>query len=117
MDYNEFSKKLYEAYIEADGDLWKFWALLNPEQKQVARTTSVKVVYLYCNRRKVNATGEEFIKRVAKIGDAHFEFNFHTATVPKYHGYIRLEDYIINEAEKKVIVYKFAFLTSENVKK
>lgn len=116
MDYNEFCQKMFEAYQQADGDIWTFWRLLNPDKKQVERTNKEVTVFLYCNRRKNKTTGEEFIKRVAKVGDAHYEFNFHTATVPKFNGFIAIEDYIKDDEKKTIIVYKFKFLSAKTEK-
>ena len=111
MECNEFIEKMFDAYQRANGDLWKFWKILNPEAETVSRSTTEKRVFLYCNKRKNKTTGEEFIKRVIKIDDVCFNVEFRTATVPKFHGHIALLDYIIDEPQKEIYVYKFDFLS------
>lgn len=115
MNENEFLKKLLDAYNNAGGDLWKFWALMNPDAPRNERSTRPRVVKLYCNQRK-NKDGTVWIKRNGKLDNVLFEFEFRTATVPKYHGFIEILDYILSESEKKIIVYKFEFMSSENAK-
>lgn len=111
----EFFESLYKAYEKAKGDLWKFWAELNPDAPRDERSTRPRVLYLYCNQRK-NKDGTTWIKRNGKLDNILFEFEFRTATVPKYHGHIKILDYILSESEKKIIVYKYDFMTGENAK-
>ena len=116
ITFKQFEELLYKAYLECSGDLYKFWQILNPEAPGVQRIGKDKKIFLFCNKRKNKTTGEEFIKRVAKIDNTCYDFNFHTATVPKYHGFIVLKDYIQDDDKKQVIVYKYDFLTKENIK-
>lgn len=117
MEKEKFFEMLYEAYENSGGDLWAFWSALNPDKPQIQRTTKERLIYLYCNQRK-NKDGSTWIKRCAKIDNQDvYEFEFRTQTIPKYHGYIRLEDYVINEPQKKVIVYKFEFVASPGKEK
>ena len=114
VSFEEFSKNLYMAYCAAEGDLYKFWELLNPGAGKIARTTKKKKIFLYCNKNP-NKEGGYYYIRKAYIDQQLYEFSFRTATEPKYHGYIVLEDYTLDEVAKKVIVYKYGFLTSRNV--
>lgn len=111
MNKDEFIEKLYNAYINSDGDLWAFWAAMNPDKPRDERTTRERVVFLYCNKRS-KTDGTEWIKRCGKVDGIVFDFDFRTATVPKYHGHIKLLDYVLLESEKKIIVYKYDFITS-----
>ena len=112
MENQEFIEKLKQAFEECGGDLWAFWAAMNPDKPREERTTKERIVYLYCNPRK-NKDGSTWIKRNARIdGGDVYEFEFRTGTIPKYHGNILLQDYILSESNKRVIVYKFEFLAS-----
>ena len=114
MDNDEFITKLKEAYEASGGDLWAFWAAMNPDAPRMERTTKERYIYLYCNKR-TNKDGTTWIKRVAKIDNKdYYELEFRTGTIPKYHGFIKLQDYILNEATKRIIVYKFDYQTSTN---
>lgn len=115
VSFEEFSKNLYMAYCAAEGDLYKFWELLNPEAGKIARTTKKQKIYLYCNKHTDKKTGGDYYIRKGRIDGVLYEFSFRTATEPKYHGYIVLEDYTLDEVAKKIIVYKYGFLTSRNV--
>lgn len=109
MDNTEFLEKLKEAYENSGGDLWAFWAAMNPDAPRMERTTKERLIYLYCNKR-TNKDGTTWIKRVAKVDNKDvYEFEFRTGTIPKYHGFIKLQDYVLNEATKRVIVYKFDY--------
>lgn len=109
MDNNEFLQKLKAAYEASGGDLWAFWAALNPDAPRMERTSKERIVFLYCNKRS-NKDGTTWIKRVAKIDNKDvFELEFRTGTIPKYNGFIKLQDYILNEATHRIIVYKFDY--------
>ena len=116
MTNDEFIIKLKEAYEASGGDLWAFWAAMNPEAPRIERTTKERLIYLYCNKR-TNKDGTTWIKRCGKIDNKDvYEFEFRTGTIPKYHGFIKLQDYMLNEATKRVIVYKFEFETAPTEK-
>lgn len=117
MNNDEFITMLKEAYENSNGDLWAFWANMNPDKPREERTTKERLVFLYCNKR-TNKDGTTWIKRNARIDNgAVYEFEFRTGTMPKYHGFIKLQDYILSESQKRVIVYKFEFAAAPNAKK
>ena len=117
MEKEKFFNLLYEAYESSGGDLWAFWSALNPDKPREERTTKERLIFLYCNPRK-NKDGSTWIKRVAKIDNKDtYEIEFRTGTIPKYHGYINLQDYILSDSNKRIIVYKFEYVAKANKKK
>ena len=118
MENNEFLEKLKQAFEASDGDIWAFWSALNPDKPREERTTKERTIFIYCNKRN-NKDGSTWIKRCGKFdefGNTVFEFEFRTGTIPKYHGFIKLQDYILSESSKRVIVYKFEFLSDPKKK-
>lgn len=114
---DEFLNKLYNAFTNANGDLWEFWRLMNPETTStVRRSATEKKVYIFCNKRK-KQDGTIFLKRIVKIENVCFDVYFNTGTAPKYSGYILLKDYMIDETKKSLNIYKFEFLSAPTKEK
>ena len=109
----KFVKMLYDAYQKSNGDLYTFWAALNPDA-EIQRTSEARKVFIFCNKRKKISTGEEFIKHVIKLDDICYDTTFKTVTIPKFNGYLELKDYIIDKPHKTLTIFKYEFLASKN---
>ena len=47
----KFVKMLYDAYQKSNGDLYTFWAALNPDA-EIQRTSDARKVFIFCNKKR-----------------------------------------------------------------